>query len=1055
MATRSTAGAKHPGRVGDALGDACELVTRAISVAYYAWLPDRDELHFSPAALDLFGYAPGELTRQRAEAAIRQDDRLGYRSAMVAFLKGTASHAEFVYRARTAGGEYRWLRDRATVERDTRGRVTRLVGALSDITDAKRREAENSTLIARQTASIEVLRAISASPDDPQPVFELILRRASELCNAQAGNLVEYDGALMHQRALEGFDPEAVARLRAVFPRPPGHDTLPGRVVLSGQIVHLADAQGDKDLIQQGRGLGARAFLGVPLMREGRVIGVLGLARFDAGEYDGSAIELVQSFAEQAVIAIAGAATLRELRTRTAELAERNSAYSERIEQQAATIDVLQAMSASPGDAQPVFETIARRAKEFCEADGSAVILLENGQLHLRTHVGFSGAAAQTYEAAFPRPVDNSTVVGRAIIARGAVFIPDFTADPDYALKNVGTASAMRSSAAVPLLRDGEPIGGITIGRFTLGAYSDAQMELLKTFTEQAAIAAAGAATYRALQERTAALAQRNSEYGERIEHQSATIDVLKVMAASPGDPQPVFDLIAVRARDICCGYGVTVFEFDGSLLHWRAATGVSEDPAVREATKASYPMLPTRDRPAGRAVPDRQIVHIRDNDAEPGLRRTAVEDTVKSIVTVPMMRGGVVIGALAMGSREKGGFSHAQVDLLKTFAEQAVIAINSAETYRELQARTAALAERNSEYGERIEQQAATIDVLKTMSRSPDDTEPVFHQIVHRARDLCNGYSAALFEFDGELVDLRGHSLREDFSNQATLAAYAATFPMAPARSSISCQAILDKQIIHVRDTAADSELSPAAQDVLKDVGSQMSIPLLRDDRAIGAITLNAPEPGGFTDSQVALLQTFAEQAVIAITSVANFRALRELTAELTHSVAELQALEEVLRAVNSSLDLDTVLSTIISRSTLLSQSDEGTIYEFDETEQVFVPKSAYGMNAERVAALRKRRIRLGETHLGRSATLRAPVVVDDIQQDPTVNASEVLPGIHAVLAVPLLREDKVIGGLVIRRRTRRRLCTCHRHADADLRRPGRARHRERTAVPGSRPCA
>jgi two-component system NtrC family sensor kinase len=198
------------------------------------------------------------------------------------------------------------------------------------------------------------------------------------------------------------------------------------------------------------------------------------------------------------------------------------------------------------------------------------------------------------------------------------------------------------------------------------------------------------------------------------------------------------------------------------------------------------------------------------------------------------------------------------------------------------------------------------------------------------------------------------------------------------------------------------------------------LAIPLLRDDVAIGAFTINSVERGGFTDSQVALLRTFAEQAVIAITSVANYRALRERTAELTRSVAELQALEEVLRAVNSSLDVDTVLSTIISRAVRLSQSDEGTIYEFDTIDEVFVPKSAFGMSQERVATLRERRIRLGETHLGRSALLRAPVAVDDVQQDPSLpEASTALPGIHAVLAVPLLREDAVIGGLVIRRRS------------------------------------
>ena len=196
--------------------------------------------------------------------------------------------------------------------------------------------------------------------------------------------------------------------------------------------------------------------------------------------------------------------------------------------------------------------------------------------------------------------------------------------------------------------------------------------------------------------------------------------------------------------------------------------------------------------------------------------------------------------------------------------------------------------------------------------------------------------------------------------------------------------------------------------------------MPLLRDGAAIGAVGVTSGEIGGFSDSQVALLQTFAEQAVIAITSAETYRELRERTDALTRSVAELQALEEVLRAVNSSLDLDTVLANIISRAVQLSQADEGTIYEFDETDEVFVPKSAFGMSTERVEALRERRDRLGETHLGRAAVERAPVHVEDVQQDPTnPDVGALLEGIHAVLAVPLLREDKVVGGLVIRRRT------------------------------------
>jgi len=239
----------------------------------------------------------------------------------------------------------------------------------------------------------------------------------------------------------------------------------------------------------------------------------------------------------------------------------------------------------------------------------------------------------------------------------------------------------------------------------------------------------------------------------------------------------------------------------------------------------------------------------------------------------------------------------------------------------------------------------------------------------------------------------------------------------MAPTRGSITCRAMLDRQIIHVRDMDAETTM-PAVSGLL--YKSQLTIPLLRDNVAIGAITLTALEPGGFSGSQVALLQTFAEQAVIAITSVANFRALRERTAELTRSVAELQALEEVLRGVNSSLELETVLATIIGRAVQLSDADEGTIYEFDEAAQVFVPKSAYGMSEERVAVLRDRRIRIGETPLGNSAAMRAPLHISDLSQTPDLDGSRTLveDGIHALLAVPLLRDEKVLGGLVIRRR-------------------------------------
>ncbi len=332
----------------------------------------------------------------------------------------------------------------------------------------------------------------------------------------------------------------------------------------------------------------------------------------------------------------------------------------------------------------------------------------------------------------------------------------------------------------------------------------------------------------------------------------------------------------------------------------------------------------------------------------------------------------------------------------------------------RKVAERTAQLDTRNRAFAEQVEHQAATIDVLKVMSSSSNDTAPVFDIIVRRAMQLCDCVFGGLFEFDGELLHVR---TAQGFAPDA-LADLGRRYPRRPTGGALLDLAILEKRLVHSRDVDAE----PARPEGMRNAPyrSYIAVPLLREGLPIGAIGVGHAQIDGFTDAHIELLKTFAEQAVIAIGSVATFKELQERTAELTRSVAELQALEEVLRAVNSSLDLQTVLATIIERAVPLAQADEGMIYEFDAAEQVFVPKAAYGMTADRIAALRERRIRVGETYLGRSAAERVPIAVDDVQQDPsTPYAKELLQGIHAALAVPLMREDSVVGGLVVRRRS------------------------------------
>src|SRR5271167_3157844 len=443
-----------------------------------------------------------------------------------------------------------------------------------------------------------------------------------------------------------------------------------------------------------------------------------------------------------------------DLQRANAELQKRLDEYraerDEALAREAALAEVLDAINRSSGDPRPVFQAILEKAMRLC---GAAF-----GELHTYDGERFHTAALRGVPAAYAEVRAKTSMSGqpgsgsaRILETKRPVHIPDLMAEEVYqgglatrrAAVDLGGA---RTALAVPLLKEGAVLGLIMIYRQEVRPFSDRQIALLESFAAQAVIAIENARLLGELQQRTDELAARNSEYGERIEHQAATIDVLKVMSASPGDPQPVFDLIVRRARDLCNTATATLFEFDGELVHRRSAVGREAYGKLdaMEAYERLFPMVPTRGSITCRAILDRQTVHVRDLATVPGVSAAVRNLGQKSQISLPLLRDGAAIGAVTLASGEIGGFSDSQVALLQTFAEQAVIAITSAQTYRELQQRTGDLQES-------LEYQTATSDVLKVISGSTFDIQPVFQTIVETAARLCHADQAAIYRRDGE----------------------------------------------------------------------------------------------------------------------------------------------------------------------------------------------------------------------------------------------------------------------------------------------------------------
>jgi len=447
-------------------------------------------------------------------------------------------------------------------------------------------------------------------------------------------------------------------------------------------------------------------------------------------------------------------------------------------------------------------------------------------------------------------------------------------------------------------------------------------------------------------------------------------------------------------------------------LIHHGAAVGPS--PEALELHRAGYPMKPGTGSVTARVVLQGRPVQIEDMFAEPAYEQKSAAERggFRSGMGVPMVREGNVIGAIVVVRTVPGKFSDRQVGLLQTFADQAVIAIENVRLFKELESR-------NRDLTEALEQQTATSDILRVISQSQRDVQPVFDTIAAAALKLCRANSAAVMTFDGKLI----HLVATVSVNPEGANAVRRIFPRPPSRDMAGTRAILTSSVVAIPDVLEDPDFAMKSVALATGFRSALSVPLMRDGSPIGAITAGRPEPGPFPAKQVALLKTFADQAVIAIENVRLFKELDARTTDLMRSVGELRALGEVGQAVSSTLDLETVLSTIVSRATQLAGMDGGSIWEYDETNEEFHLHATDNLPDELIEALRAPPIKKGEGAVGRLAGTGEPVQIRDIVDEGVYQSRvrEILIrlGYRSLLAVPLLREDHLLGALAVNRKS------------------------------------